>query len=501
MKSTKLKFISGAAALAAALSLNPALMAQSDNSSNAKRGAAAYGATSPDPQAGPSSAGAARFGSSDNSGMQANAQLQLATQQDENCMADKFDDAKVRGSNGKELGEMRDFLVDPQAGTIRYAVVSSGGWVGIGDKLRLVPFTALKLDNRDSGNPSFSVAMTESQWKQAPTLKEDAFEEGRVTLNEQQQRQLSQAFDNEAAQADANAQLWRVSKIRGLDVTANNQDIGSVEGVVIRPGESNALALFDGDQDFVGTEKKFLVPIKALQIANVGNGSAQTTLTKDDFQKAASSSSSGATASNDVNANVSGARDSANAAMEATSGTSAADLPNQTPASMAANESSSAKSTSTYASSNDTSAKSDDQATTSSTSTGSSSTTVMAATNAPVERSTYNNDTASQNHSEASQDQSEVGPHVAMPTPTGFSSAEQNPTTTQKLIDGAHAIRAALDQNQDTARENVTIVPENGKITLNGTVSSDATKAEVEQIANRAGEPNVVISNLKVGND
>jgi sporulation protein YlmC with PRC-barrel domain len=457
--------------------------------------------------------------------MHGKAQLQLATQQDETCTADKFDDAKVRGSNGKELGELRDFLVDPQAGAIRYAVVSSGGWVGIGDKLRLVPFAALKLDNRDSGDRSFSVAMTESQWKQAPTLKEDAFEEGRVTLNEQQQRQVSQALANEAAQADANAQLWRVSKIRGLDVTANNQDIGSVEGVVIRPGESSALALFDGDQDFVGTEQKFLVPIKELQIANVGNGSAQTTLTRDDFQRVASSSSSGATASNDVDANVSGARDSANATMDATSGTSAADLPNQTPASMAANESSNAtsagsanattststvsanrspgaNSTSTYASSNATNAKSDDQATTNSTSTGSSSTTVMAATNAPVERSTYNNDTASQNHSEASQDhQSEVGPHVAMPTPTGFSSAEQNPTTTQKLIDGAHAIRAALDQNQDTAHENVTIIPVNGKITLKGTVSSDARKAEVERIANRAGEPNVVISNLQVEND
>lgn len=58
----------------------------------------------------------------------------------------------VRNKANEELGEIEDVVVDLKSGQIRYAAVSMGGFLGIGDKLFAVPFKAISFQtHRDDG--------------------------------------------------------------------------------------------------------------------------------------------------------------------------------------------------------------------------------------------------------------------------------------------------------------------------------------------------------------
>ncbi len=51
----------------------------------------------------------------------------------------------VRNLEGKDVGSIEDLAIDPQNGKIRYAALSFGGFLGMGDKLFAIPWDALQL--------------------------------------------------------------------------------------------------------------------------------------------------------------------------------------------------------------------------------------------------------------------------------------------------------------------------------------------------------------------
>jgi sporulation protein YlmC with PRC-barrel domain len=53
---------------------------------------------------------------------------------------------EVLNMNGEELGYIDEIVIDVSAGRIAYAVLVSGGVLGMGDKLFAVPWNALTLD-------------------------------------------------------------------------------------------------------------------------------------------------------------------------------------------------------------------------------------------------------------------------------------------------------------------------------------------------------------------
>lgn len=55
-------------------------------------------------------------------------------------------DTKVRNAKGEDLGEVVDFMLDLESGRIRYAVLSFGGFLGMGDKLFAIPPQAFRVD-------------------------------------------------------------------------------------------------------------------------------------------------------------------------------------------------------------------------------------------------------------------------------------------------------------------------------------------------------------------
>jgi len=51
----------------------------------------------------------------------------------------------VKSCQGEDLGQVRDLLIDLDTGQIAYAVLSFGGFLGLGKKLFAVPWTAFSL--------------------------------------------------------------------------------------------------------------------------------------------------------------------------------------------------------------------------------------------------------------------------------------------------------------------------------------------------------------------
>ncbi len=53
---------------------------------------------------------------------------------------------QVQNSVGEDLGKVDEIMIDIPAGKVAYAVLSFGGFLGMGNKLFAVPWSALRLD-------------------------------------------------------------------------------------------------------------------------------------------------------------------------------------------------------------------------------------------------------------------------------------------------------------------------------------------------------------------
>lgn len=71
----------------------------------------------------------------------------------------------VRNPQGEDLGEIKDLMIDLDDGHIAYAVLSFGGFLGLGDKLFALPWDMLTVDTE---NECFVVNITKDKLEDAP---------------------------------------------------------------------------------------------------------------------------------------------------------------------------------------------------------------------------------------------------------------------------------------------------------------------------------------------
>ena len=76
--------------------------------------------------------------------------------------------------NGAEddLGDIKDIMLDMETGSVAYAVLSFGGFLGMGDKLFAVPWQALHLD---TVNKRFVLDIDKERLQNAPGFDKDAW--------------------------------------------------------------------------------------------------------------------------------------------------------------------------------------------------------------------------------------------------------------------------------------------------------------------------------------
>ncbi|WP_425400935.1 PRC-barrel domain-containing protein [Aeoliella sp.] len=75
----------------------------------------------------------------------------------------------------KNVGEISDLVLDPATGKIRYAAVTYGGFIGIGDKLFAVPWEAFscRVDPENSDDYIVTLNVTQEQLEGAEGFDQD----------------------------------------------------------------------------------------------------------------------------------------------------------------------------------------------------------------------------------------------------------------------------------------------------------------------------------------
>lgn len=71
---------------------------------------------------------------------------------------------------GDDLGKIKEIMVDVRSGRVAYAVLSSGGFLGLGDKLFAIPWGALTLD---TDRKCFILDVDAERLKNAPGFDKD----------------------------------------------------------------------------------------------------------------------------------------------------------------------------------------------------------------------------------------------------------------------------------------------------------------------------------------
>ncbi|MFO7663810.1 MAG: PRC-barrel domain-containing protein [Chloroflexota bacterium] len=76
----------------------------------------------------------------------------------------------VFNQKGEDLGNLKEIMLDTHSGNVCYAVLSFGGFLGMGDKLFAVPWSALTLDTT---NQRFVLDVELDRFKNAPGFDKD----------------------------------------------------------------------------------------------------------------------------------------------------------------------------------------------------------------------------------------------------------------------------------------------------------------------------------------
>lgn len=203
----------------------------------------------------------------------------------------------VISRTGDKLGDISDFILDAHTGRVVFAVVDSGGFVGIGQTRRAIPVTLL--DRKSTGHDAAILDLDPAKWKSAPT-----FDPANLSyLSDPDQisqlyRQYGQSWSasedtpatphgHRAANSDTgNPSLVLASDVIGRDVNRGDKKLGEIDDLVLRLGQRKAEVLLDLDAD-VGATDHFVVSFDQLQPTGSDDGAYLTTLTMDDFRRAA----------------------------------------------------------------------------------------------------------------------------------------------------------------------------------------------------------------------
>lgn len=79
--------------------------------------------------------------------------------------SDKVEGTKVYGADSKHIGSVERLILDKRKGNVSYAVLSFGGFLGIGHDHYPLPWGALKYDESLGG---YRVNVTKDQVENAP---------------------------------------------------------------------------------------------------------------------------------------------------------------------------------------------------------------------------------------------------------------------------------------------------------------------------------------------
>lgn len=201
-----------------------------------------------------------------------------ATQKLELRRASKIVGSHVLGSDNEKLGTIDNLAIDLDSGRTIFAVISTGGVLGVGDKLTAVPCKALKFS--DLNNP-VRLNITKTSFESAPKMDKDAWNKmndptWRTTIY--QHYSLDSNWDTpldirtgeprERHPTPATMNIVKTSEAIGMDVrNAQNESLGDLNDLVIDVNRCQVVYSVLGFGGVLGVgEKLFAVPWRSLKL-------------------------------------------------------------------------------------------------------------------------------------------------------------------------------------------------------------------------------------------
>ena len=87
--------------------------------------------------------------------------------------ADKVEGTPVYNAEGDKLGTVETVMVDKRKGNVAYAVMSFGGFLGMGEKHHPLPWATLNYDENKDG---YVVNLSKEKLEKAPTVDRGAYD-------------------------------------------------------------------------------------------------------------------------------------------------------------------------------------------------------------------------------------------------------------------------------------------------------------------------------------
>lgn len=78
----------------------------------------------------------------------------------------------VTNQKGENLGNIKDLMIDTETGTVNYAVLSFGGFLGLGDKYFAIPFEAFSVN---ATTETFVLNVSKDRLENAPGFDKDSW--------------------------------------------------------------------------------------------------------------------------------------------------------------------------------------------------------------------------------------------------------------------------------------------------------------------------------------
>ncbi len=109
----------------------------------------------------------------------------------------------VYNNEDEQVGTISDVVLDKNSGQVRYAALSTGGFLGLGDELHAIPFKSLKSTVRD-GDEIFVLNVNAEQLEDAEGFNQDHWPNmADPTWQQKNDRQYG-AYDRTGVQGDRN---------------------------------------------------------------------------------------------------------------------------------------------------------------------------------------------------------------------------------------------------------------------------------------------------------
>jgi hypothetical protein len=177
----------------------------------------------------------------------------------------------VRDAQGKNIGKIEDLMVDPK-GQVSFAVMSFGGFLGMGEKYFAVPWTAMRFDRDGNDVNAVVLDVTKEQLEKAPSFTRDNWPDtrdpkwredarrgwGSPSARSDTPRASTTTDSTITAKVKAKLATEKVSTLTKVDVDTRNgvvQLSGTVDSEQTRMRATDLARQVDGVRDVVNNLK------------------------------------------------------------------------------------------------------------------------------------------------------------------------------------------------------------------------------------------------------